>query len=129
VKICLDTNVFTKLALQHQPLIELIDQSESVFVPTVVLGELYAGFYLGNRQDQNKKDLLQFLNLPGVEEVVVDSSIAERYGIIIRDLKKAGKPIPTNDIWIAATALELGARLVSYDKHFDLIAGLIVIAP
>ena len=58
-----------------------------------------------------------------------DEAVAERCGYLVRDLGQQGTPIPTNDLWIAASALETGARLVSYDAHFECVPGLIVIAP
>ncbi|MFQ5810117.1 MAG: PIN domain-containing protein, partial [Armatimonadota bacterium] len=61
--------------------------------------------------------------------VPVTHSIAERYGVLVKQLKEQGTPIPTNDIWIAATALETGTRLVSYDAHFNNVPGLIVLSP
>jgi tRNA(fMet)-specific endonuclease VapC len=69
------------------------------------------------------------LDLPGVQLVTVDAFVADRYGILVKILRKMGTPIPTNDIWIAAAALETGSRLVTYDSHFDCIPGLLVIAP
>jgi tRNA(fMet)-specific endonuclease VapC len=58
-----------------------------------------------------------------------DKGVAERYGCLVRELRQQGTPIPTNDLWIAATSLETGARLVSYDIHFQRVPGLMVIAP
>ena len=58
-----------------------------------------------------------------------DNEIAERYGYVKAELKKKGTPIPENDIWIAAAALETGARLISYDADFDSVGGLVRLAP
>ena len=69
------------------------------------------------------------LDFPGVQITPPDEAVAERYGYLVRDLRQQGTPIPTNDLWIAASALETGARLVSYDAHFECVPGLIVIAP
>ena len=57
----------------------------------------------------------------------IDEHIAERYGVIVKQLKESGNPIPVNDIWIGATAVETGARLLSSDSHFDNIPGLILL--
>jgi predicted nucleic acid-binding protein len=94
-----------------------------------MLGELFAGFCLGKREKENRRELADFLELPGVSVVNIDLVIADRYGIIVKALRKQGTPIPTNDIWIAAVALETGSRLISYDTHFECIPGLLVIAP
>jgi predicted nucleic acid-binding protein len=113
----------------HAPLTQLLESAEEVLVPATVLGELYAGFEMGSRREVNRQELTEFLTLPGVEMTAVTADIAERYGILVGQLARQGTPIPTNDIWIAATALETGARLVTYDSHFGNIPGLIVLTP
>jgi tRNA(fMet)-specific endonuclease VapC len=129
VKVCIDTCAYAGLALHRPELVRCVEEAETVFVPSVVLGELFAGFYLGGREKENRHELEEFLDLPGIQVVSVDFSIADRYGILVKTLRKHGTPIPTNDIWIAATALETGARLITYDAHFACIAGLLVEAP
>jgi predicted nucleic acid-binding protein len=94
-----------------------------------VLGELYAGFQGGHRLSENLALLAAFRSQPGVVVVAVTDNVAERYAAIVTSLKRQGTPIPTNDIWIAATALENGGRIVAYDSHFEAVAGLIVEAP
>jgi tRNA(fMet)-specific endonuclease VapC len=94
-----------------------------------MLGELFAGFYCGKREKANRQELTRFLELPGIEIVNIDTSIADRYAIITKQLRKQGTPVPTNDIWIAAAALETGSRLITYDSHFNCIPGLVVVAP
>lgn len=84
---------------------------------------------MGNRFEQNQKEFNCFLSLPGVQEIEINHTIADRYSILINNLNKIGKPIPTNDLWIAATALETGSHLITYDNHFANIDGLIIISP
>jgi len=129
VTLSLDTNAYTMMMRPRESLRQCVLQADPVCISTVVLGELYAGFLLGTQYAQNLADLSEFLASPGVEVIPVTHSIAERYGTIVRQLKEQGTPIPTNDIWIAATALETGTRLVSYDSHFDNVPGVIVLAP
>lgn len=129
MKLCLDTNAYVALRTGQPALAELLEQADEVFVPAVVIGELFTGFFMGTRQKQNAKELNTFLNLPGVSVSAVDINVAERYGLLIKDLREQGTPLPTNDIWIAASAFETGARLVSYDKHFSKIPGLTVYSP
>jgi predicted nucleic acid-binding protein len=69
MKICLDTNVFPKLARHYQPLVDFIDQSEFVYIPAVVTGELFSGFRMGKQFEQNRKEFENFLSLPGVHEI------------------------------------------------------------
>jgi tRNA(fMet)-specific endonuclease VapC len=129
MKICLDTSGYSRLAQQHQELVKCVDEADAVYLPSIMLGELFAGFCLGKREKENRRELADFLELPGVSVVNIDSVIADRYGILVKMLRKQGTPIPTNDIWIAAVALETGSRLISYDTHFECIPGLLVIAP
>jgi len=129
MKLCLDTCAYSRLVQQENALVVCVEEADNVFIPSVVLGELFAGFMLGKREKENRQQLDAFLNLPGVEVVSIDASVAERYAFIVKQLRSQGTPIPTNDIWIASVALETGSRLVSYDAHFERIPGLIVLAP
>jgi tRNA(fMet)-specific endonuclease VapC len=129
MKICLDTCAYSKLGLQPPELINCIDEAEMVFISSIVLGEIFAGFSLGKREKENRESLFRFLDLPAVEVVNIDALIADHYGQLVKILRKQGTPIPTNDIWIAATAFETGSRVVTYDSHFAHIPGLLTIAP
>ena len=108
---------------------QLLESADEVLLPATVLGELHAGFERGARRDANRRQLDEFLAQPGIETIAVTTDIAERYGRLVCQLTHQGTPIPTNDIWIAAAALETGTRLVSYDAHFANIPGLIVLNP
>lgn len=129
MKVCLDTNAYSRLMLGHAPLKDLLESVDEILVSATVLGELHAGFELGTRRQENRGQLAAFLSQPGVDRLVVDDGVAERYGRIVSQLSRAGTPIPTNDIWIAAAAMECGARLVTYDAHFASVPGLLVITP
>lgn len=91
-------------------------------MPAIVLGELRAGFLLGGRQERNESGLRQFLANAVVEVLSVDDEVSRHYADIVLDLRRAGRPIPTNDIWIAATAARAGAMILSSDDHFSAIA-------
>ena len=129
MRVCLDTNAYSMLMRGRAGLQTCLEEASDVYVPTIVLGELHAGFLLGSRYPDNCSDLELFLQQPGVRVALPDELVAQRYGYLVRDLRAHGTPIPTNDLWIAATALEIGARLISYDTHFQHVPGLIVIAP
>ena len=90
------------------------------------LGELHAGFRLGNRGAQNERELSSFLRSPRVSIVDVGDQTAVRYAEIVLFLRRAGRPIPTNDIWIAAGAMEHGLRIVTTDAHFTRLPQVIV---
>lgn len=91
-------------------------------MPSIVLGELWIGFRLGGRLEQNERELREFLVNPVVEQLIVDRDVARIYADIVVDLRKAGTPLPTNDIWIAAVAARAGATVLTYDAHFGAIA-------
>lgn len=90
----------------------------------IVLGELYAGFKNGSKELENKKLLELFLGKSTVRIIDVTEETADIFGVIKNILKNAGTPLPINDIWIAAHAMEFGANLLSFDKHFKQIPGL-----
>lgn len=129
MKLCLDTNAYTRLMQKYASIVQLVEEAEYVYLPSIVLGELYAGFRMGSRYEQNCTELEEFLSLPGVEIIDIDKNTANRYGILIKQLKEAGTPLPVNDIWIAAVALDTGSLVVSYDSHFNKIQGIVLISP
>lgn len=95
-------------------------------MPANTLGELEAAFLGGSRPRENQLLLDAFLDEPLVREVQIDRKIARRYGALFAKLRAAGTPIPINDVWIAAAAIELGARLVTFDGDFERVPGLSV---
>ena len=129
MRVCLDTNAYSRLMGGHAPLTELLESADEILLPATVLGELHAGFEQGTLRTENRRELHEFLALPGVEAISITPDMAERYGILVGQLSRAGTPIPTNDIWIAAVALDTGSRLVSYDAHFQQVQGLILLSP
>ncbi|MBQ6245914.1 MAG: type II toxin-antitoxin system VapC family toxin [Kiritimatiellae bacterium] len=129
MRICLDTNAFSALSKGDPNVKTVIEEADEVILPAIVFGELMFGFLNGSRFSENEKLLSRFLEEGGVALQPVTRDIAERYGYVKAALKKNGTPIPENDIWIAATALETGSRLVTYDSDFANVGGLVVISP
>jgi tRNA(fMet)-specific endonuclease VapC len=130
MKVSLDTNAYSKLRQGHKPLLELLEHVDEIIVSSIVLGELMAGFAMGSRRAENMVILADFMDTEvSVGDGDITRDIAERYAILYADLRLKGTPIPTNDLWIAAAALETGSRLVSYDEHFKNVPGLVVLAP
>jgi tRNA(fMet)-specific endonuclease VapC len=123
-KALLDSNAFRKISDIHQPILEMLETYSRLFVSPVVLGELFGGYKKGNREKKNKDSLEQFLQKHNIEIPKISEETAEIYAQIKFGLEKKGKPIPVNDIWIAAQAMENGAVLVTYDQHFSEIPGL-----
>ena len=93
-------------------------------MPAVVVGELLYGFRQGSRFEQNVREMHAFLAHPAVTFAPASLATADRYAAIAVMLRTKGRPIPSNDIWVAAHAMEIGADLVSYDRHFDEVDGL-----
>ena len=122
--IILDTNAYTRLLTGEEDVLEVIGTAETVYMSIFVLGELYAGFAGGTKERGNKDTLNRFLRKPSVKILNATSETAEVFGMVKQDLKKAGTPLPINDVWIAAHALETGSTLVTYDGHFKKIAGI-----
>jgi predicted nucleic acid-binding protein len=118
---CLDTSAYSNFRRGNEELAALLDQAELVGVPTVALGELRTGFLLGGRRRRNERDLDVFLDNPVVQVLPVDSETSRQYAEIIAELRKTGTPIPTNDIWIAATAARNGTTVLTCDDHFERI--------
>ena len=91
-----------------------------------MLAELYSGFRLGQGFEQNDHELKQFLNNARVRVYSHDIETAEFYSHIYAELRKKARPIPTNDMWIAAVARQHGLTVYSKDRHFEYIDGLIL---
>lgn len=114
----LDTSAYSRFRSNDQAAVGWIAAAHIVAVPVTVLGELEAGFAIGRRAAENRAVLNDFLAEPFTTVIETTASVAKRYGSILSSLRAAGTPIPTNDIWIAATALDSGGRLLTFDQHF-----------
>jgi len=123
-KTVIDTNAYSQLFRGDEVVLEVISRAERVYMPVTVLGELLAGFRMGSREKRNRQELEEFLGKPTVRVLETTPDIADIYAGLVADLRKAGRKIPTNDIWIAAHAISKGAVLISYDKHFQSVPGL-----
>ena len=107
--ILLDTNAYSALLRGHDEVADRVRRAERVVFSTVVAGELLLGFRLGTRLKKNMAELDAFLENPYVSLVPVTLTTADRFARIAAALRAKGRPIPTNDIWIAAHAMEAGA--------------------
>ena len=123
-KILLDTNAYSGFMVGDGRVFDAIIESRDIYFSTIVVGELFAGFRGGTRLQENKHELKQFLTKPGVQIIEVSMETAEIFGEIKNTLRSNGTMIPLNDIWIAAHAIETGSKLITYDVHFQHIAGL-----
>lgn len=123
-KILLDTNAYVRFLCGDEKVLTGLAQADCVYMSVFVLGELFAGFRAGGKEKQNKQILERFLQKSTVMEIEATKDTAEIFGLIKDSLRKSGNPIPINDIWIAAHALETGSVLITYDTHFLAVPGL-----
>lgn len=123
--ILLDTSAYSAFKRGHDEALAHIRSAGRIFLPVVVIGELLAGFEGGSKRDQNRSELDAFCASPRVIVPPLTRSSAERYAAIYHYLRAAGTPVPTNDLWISAVGMELGAVIVTMDGHFKLIPQII----
>ena len=122
MRLCLDTSAYSNFQRGEPRVVERMDRAEWIGIPAVVVGELWAGFLLGTRVDENIAALEEFLRHRVVETLPVDGETGRIFGEIFLDLRRKGHPLPTNDMWIAATAAQSGATVLTVDEHFREIA-------
>lgn len=122
--ILLDTNAYTAFKRGEEQIIAVLTYAPSIIVCATVLGELLGGFAAGQRESANRSELTQFINTPRVKVVSCSAATADLYALVYAALRRKGQPIPTNDLWIAASSLEYGAALLTLDAHFQNIDGL-----
>lgn len=124
MRILLDSNAYSDLMRGDSRVAELARQSEEILLSAIVIGELMYGFRVGSRFDRNIAELRTFLDSPDVSFVPVGHTTADYYSRVATSLRAKGRPIPTNDIWIAAHAMETRTDLVSADRHFEHVDGI-----
>jgi len=128
---CLDTSAYSHFMRGDAAVVELVDRASWVGLPAIVLGELRTGFLLGRRAHDNERELERFLAHPLVDVVPVDEEVSRHFAEIVVQLRSAGTPVPTNDVWIAATAARVGCLLLTYDRHFEAVprVGSLILKP
>ncbi len=119
IRILLDTSAYIAFLKGHTGIKQTIQKADEINLNPVVLGELLAGFMKGKRAAQNREILQEFMGSPRVRLMAIDEETSERYAAIFNYLREKGTPIPTNDLWIAATAMQFGLRVVTTDRHFQ----------
>jgi tRNA(fMet)-specific endonuclease VapC len=124
VKLALDTNRYTDLCRGDVGVVQTVELADEVWLPFIVLGELRAGFVVGNQGPRNEAVLRRLLMRPGVGVLYADEQTTHHYASIFRQLRKQGTPIPTNGMWIAALVLQHSLVLCARDVHFDALPQL-----
>ena len=125
MRLLLDTSAYSEMRRGHPEVVGLVRRASRILLSPIVLGELLFGFRLGRRYEQNVEELEAFLESPFVEVVPTTAVTADRFARVAASLRRKGRPLPTNDIWIAAQALETGADLVTFDRHFEDVEGVV----
>ena len=126
-RILIDTNIYTHALKGSADVISVLQSASEIGISAISIGELISGFKGGTRERENRDELARFLDSPRVRIYLIDETTAEFYGDILDKLRKAGVPIPTNDIWIGAAALQNGLKLFTKDQHFGNIPGLLLV--
>ncbi|MCC6392908.1 MAG: type II toxin-antitoxin system VapC family toxin [Bryobacterales bacterium] len=126
MNVLLDTSAYSALHRGDKRILGVMREAEAVAVPAIVLGELYSGFRQGSRYAENRALLARFLAKPSVRVLSITEATALHYAEIDAYLRQSGRPIPRNDVWIAAAAMEHGMEVLTLDDHFREIPLLII---
>lgn len=125
-RVLLDTSAYSAFLRGDTRIRRCVQEADELFVNPVILGELKASFLRGRHRKKNERELTSFLASPRVRVVVLDEGTSERYAAILDSLRSAGTPIPTNDVWIAANAMQHGLRVATTDQHFRKVSQILV---
>ena len=123
-QLLIDTNIYSYALRGDDDVVEVLRKSEQIGISVISIGELLSGFKGGGREKKNREELEIFLDSSRVVVYPVDEDTSEFYAEIINNLREIGKPVPTNDVWIAAIAFQNGLKLFTKDIHFKTIPGL-----
>lgn len=124
-RLVLDTSAYSRFRAGHEVALDHIAQADVVLLPATVLGELYGGFASGRRERENRQALEEFLEEPFAAVLPTTRQVAEQYGRVYGSLRRMGRPVPVNDMWIAAATLDCGGHLLTFDSDFSVIPGLV----
>lgn len=127
LRVAFDTNRYTDLARGLPEAMHILQTYQDIVLPFVVLAELRAGFLHGGRGAENERHLLRFLSESRVSVIYADDSTTHQYARLYAQLRRQGTPIPTNDLWIAATVIQHGLALFARDRHFSAISQLTLV--
>ena len=117
-QLMIDTSAYAAFKRGHPDAKSQMRKATTILLPVIVLGELWAGFEVGSRRGINRDELDAFLRSPRVTVAPIVTATAERYARIYAYMRKNGRPIPSNELWIAASAMEHSAMLLTADTYF-----------
>ena len=120
--VLLDTNILIGILAKDEAILSRLVETDAVFLPSIALGELYFGAFKSAHPDDNAERIDRLAASTAI--LYCDGTTALHYGRIKTGLRAKGRPIPENDIWIAAIAQQHGLTVVSRDLHFREIEDL-----
>jgi tRNA(fMet)-specific endonuclease VapC len=123
-RVLIDTNAYTALMAGAHEIADILATAEAVILSPIVIGELHDGFRNGTRYRDNLRILERFRAQPRTVAVPITDETAEWFAEVKQGLRRRGRPIPINDVWIAASCMEHGAFILTLDAHFDAVDGL-----
>lgn len=121
-RVLLDTNIVIALFQGDNSVEQRLSAVDEVFLSSIVLGELYFGALKSSRTDENVTRVEEFASVCSL--LACDQNTAREYGKVKEVLRAKGKPIPENDVWVAAVAQQHELTLITRDLHFDELDGL-----
>lgn len=124
--VLLDTNADAAFKQGQSEIVDVVRRASRVGINSIIIGELLAGFAAGSRQTKNRSELQQFLSANRVVLLMIDEVTADYYAAVYSSLRSKGRPIPTNDMWIATSALQHGFSVCTKDGHFKHVEGMLV---
>lgn len=119
MNVALDTNAYSDFMRGESSRVQIVRTARHIHIPLIVLGELRAGFAAGNQESANASNLQRFLNSPRVFILNPDDQTTHHYAQLYFYLRKRSVAIPTNDLWIAALAVQHSLILCTSDIHFQ----------
>lgn len=127
MRLALDTNAYRAAAEGEPRAALLLRRADEIHLPFVVLGELRAGFAAGTLGKRNEARLAEFLGSPRARVLLADEQTTHHYAALFAQLRSQGTPVPTNDLWIAALAVQHGLPLLSSDEHFKRLPQILLL--
>lgn len=126
-QLALDTSAYIAYLKGDKRMKKYLSQAKTVYVPSIVIGELYYGYYKGGQRLHNTAILKKFLQKPSIKIIPVDGGVAEVYGKLKASQATTGQIVAPNDLWIAACCLRNSVPLLTLDSDFHKIDKLVLL--
>jgi len=124
-RVLVDTSAYSAFMSGHVDVKRALQEADAIYLNPIIMGELRAGFLKGRWRKKNEEELRVFIASPRVDVVNINEATAERYAAILDFLWRSGAPIPTNDVWIAASAMQHGLKLITTDTHYTKVPQIV----